>query len=171
MVVDVQRSGTCAAVNRVLRIVKTLLPLATALALSVSGCTNSRGHAPTPVPSQQAASPVVMVVDYGIGAGDKRVEPTAFRRVGSGGCLAWHDLFSRGAAVTRFICGFRPRRSPARSGPSGCLCGTPRSTLRAKKPSHTHPRGWDAHLRSTADLSVLRQPVRTVIAAVTDARK
>jgi hypothetical protein len=75
------------------------LPLATVLVLSVSGCTNSHRPAPTPMPSQKSASQVVVVVDYGIGAGDKRVMPTAFRRVTGGSCLAWQDLMSRGAGI------------------------------------------------------------------------
>ena len=78
---------------------KTLLPLAPVLVLAVSGCTSSHGHAPTLMPSQQRASQVVMVVDYGIGAGDKRVMPTAFRRVTGGSCLAWQDLMARGAGL------------------------------------------------------------------------
>jgi hypothetical protein len=40
-----------------------------------------------------------MVVDYGIGAGDKRVMPTALGRATGANCLAWLDPSGRGAAL------------------------------------------------------------------------
>jgi hypothetical protein len=78
-----------------------VLPLAAMLLLSVAGCTDSGGppQPSSPVPSQDHAAQAVMLVRYGIGAGDKRVDPSAFGRVTAGRCLAWHDLMARGAGI------------------------------------------------------------------------
>jgi hypothetical protein len=86
---------------RLLVMRSVVLPLAAMLLSAVAGCTDS-GAPPqpsSPVPSQDHAAQAVIVVQYGIGAGDKRVNPSAFGRVTAGRCLAWHDLMARGAGT------------------------------------------------------------------------